>query len=156
MVGEPPSTIGLSKYIKIKSLSPLPFPEKTGSLFAIFGLFLPGNRVGSKIKVLESKCKFVKKCLFKHFPVLQLYKGHFRNILTGFLSLAAYPMQNLMLNRLTPISNPKNEKAKSSYILFLLTFFILRPLQLTKDFSYFPDHFGQLTGFFQVSLKQKH
>ena len=112
---EKPSAIRLSKYVKIKALSPLPFPEKSTITFAIFGLFLPGNRVESKIKGLESKCKFVKTCWFQHFPVLQLYKGHFRKILTGFSNLVAFLMQYLMLNRLTPISNPKNEKAKSSY-----------------------------------------
>ena len=49
------SAIWLSKYVKIKTLSPLPFPEKTRLLFAIFRLFLPGNRVGSQMKGLESK-----------------------------------------------------------------------------------------------------
>ena len=123
-----PSAIGLSKYVKVKALSPLLFLEKTRSLFAIFGLFLPGNRVESKIKGIESKCRFVKTCWFQHFPVLQLCKGHFRKNLSGFSSLAAYLMQNLMLNRLTPISNPKHEKAKSSYVLSLLSSFILRPI----------------------------
>ena len=123
-----PSAIGLSKYVKVKALSPLLFLEKTRPLFAIFGLFLPGNRVESKIKGIESKCRFVKTCWFQHFPVLQLCKGHFRKILSGFSSLAAYLMQNLMLNRLTPISNPKHEKAKSSYVLSLLSSFILRPI----------------------------
>ena len=33
-----------------KALSPLPFLRKTPLLFEIFGLFLPGNRVGSQIK----------------------------------------------------------------------------------------------------------
>ena len=49
------SVIGLSKYVKIKALSHLPFPEKTRPLFAISGLFLSGNKVESKIKGLESK-----------------------------------------------------------------------------------------------------
>ena len=31
------------------------FPEKTQLLFAIVGLFLPGNRVGLQLKGLESK-----------------------------------------------------------------------------------------------------
>ena len=31
-------------------------------------------------------------------------------------------------NRLVPISNSKNERAKSSYALFFLPFFILRPI----------------------------
>ena len=71
--------------------------------------------------------KFVKTCWFQHFPVLQVYRGHLRKIFTGFSSLAADLIKNLMLNRLAPISNPKNEKAKSSYELFLLPFFVLRP-----------------------------
>ena len=47
------SAIGLSKYVKIKALSPLLFSGKTRLLFAILGLFLPGNRVGSQIKWVE-------------------------------------------------------------------------------------------------------
>ena len=60
------------------------------------------------------------------------YKGHFRKILTGFWNLAAflgttttfcmyeadYLKQNIMLNQLAPTSNPKNEKAESSFALF--------------------------------------
>ena len=42
-------------HVKIEALSPLPFPGKIRLLFAIFGLFLPGNRVGSPVKGLESK-----------------------------------------------------------------------------------------------------
>ena len=34
-----------------------------------------------------------------------------------------YLMQNLMLNRIKSILNPKNEKAKSSYALFLISLF---------------------------------
>ena len=49
------SAIGSSKYVKIKALSPLPFPGKTRLLFAIFGLYLPGNWVESQIKGLELK-----------------------------------------------------------------------------------------------------
>ena len=49
------SAIGPSKYVKIKALSPLPFSGKTQLLFAISGLFLPGNRVESQIKGLELK-----------------------------------------------------------------------------------------------------
>ena len=46
----------LSKYVKIKALSPLPFLGKTRLLFITFELFfLPGNRIGSQIKGLESK-----------------------------------------------------------------------------------------------------
>ena len=39
----------------MKALSPLPFPGGTRLRFAIFGLFLPGNMVGSQIKKLKSK-----------------------------------------------------------------------------------------------------
>ena len=49
------SAIGLWKYVKIKVLSPLPIPGKTRLLYAIFGGFLPENRVRSQIKGLESK-----------------------------------------------------------------------------------------------------
>ena len=38
---------GLSKYVKIKALSPLPFPGKVRLLLSTFGLFLPGNRARS-------------------------------------------------------------------------------------------------------------
>ena len=99
--------------------------------------------------------KFVKICWFQHFPVLQVCRGHLRKILTAFSSLAADLIKNLMLNRLAPISNPKNEKAKSLYELFLLPFFVLRPTYLNKGSSFFPDSFGQLRNFFQVGLKQK-
>ena len=100
---------------------------------------MPGNRVGSRIKGLESK--FVKILyIYKNILVPTSssfaaidYKGHFRKVLTRFSSLSAflgttptflkknetgYLKQNLMLNQLSPISNPKNEKAKSPYPLF--------------------------------------
>ena len=87
--GERTSAIGLSKYVKIKALSPFIFSGKARLLFC--------------------------------------------NIWTGFSNLAAflgttpiflekneldYLMKILMLNRLAAISNPKNEKAKTSYALF--------------------------------------
>ena len=50
-------------------------------------------------------------------------------------------MQNLILNRSAPISNPKNKKRKSSYALLELPFFILRPIQLNKGFSLFSGPF---------------
>ena len=53
--GRKTSSIKLSKYVKIKALFPLPFPGTTRLIFAIFVLFLPRNRVESKIKGLESK-----------------------------------------------------------------------------------------------------
>ena len=50
------SAIMLSKYVEIKALSPLPFLGKTRLLFTTFELlFLPGNRIASQIKGLESK-----------------------------------------------------------------------------------------------------
>ena len=78
------STIELSKYLKMKSLSSLTFPGKIRLLFAIFAIFLPGNRAGSQVKGVESKFDkyyfihtilgqiFVKKFWFKYFPVLRL------------------------------------------------------------------------------------
>ena len=47
-------TIGLSKYVKIKFISSLSFLGKI-QCFALFGLFLLGNRVGSHIQGVESK-----------------------------------------------------------------------------------------------------
>ena len=41
--------------VKVKVLSPFPFPGKTRLLFAMFGLLLPGNRVRLQVKGLESK-----------------------------------------------------------------------------------------------------
>ena len=49
------SAIELSKYVRIKSLFHLPFPGKIRLLFAIFGVTLPGNTVGSQFKGVESK-----------------------------------------------------------------------------------------------------
>ena len=83
------SAIGLSKYVKIKALSPFIFSGKARLLFC--------------------------------------------NIWTGFSNLAAflgttpiflekneldYLMKISMINRLATISNPKSEKAKTSYALF--------------------------------------
>ena len=112
------SAIGLSKYVKSKALSPLPFPGKTQLSFAIFGLFL------EFLQILTKFSEFVKTIWFHNFPVLQLYhKGHFRKNFTGFSSLAAFLgttptfLKKLVRYRFAPISNPKNEKAKSSYAL---------------------------------------
>ena len=49
------SVFELSKYPKMKNLSLFPFPGKIRSLFAIFGIFLPGNREESQVKGVESK-----------------------------------------------------------------------------------------------------
>ena len=58
-------------------------------------------------------------------------------------------LQNLMLNRLAPISNLKNEKAIGSYTLFYMPFFI-------QGFSSFLDDLEQLENFSQVGLKQNN
>ena len=49
------SAIGLSKNVKIKVLYPLPFSGKIWLFFALFRLFLAGNRVRSHVKISESK-----------------------------------------------------------------------------------------------------
>ena len=40
------SAIELSKYVRMKSLSPLPFPGRMWLLFTIFGIIITGNTVG--------------------------------------------------------------------------------------------------------------
>ena len=65
--GRKTSTVGLSKYVKMKALSPLSFPGKIRLLFPIFRLFLPGNRAGSEVKGLESK--FDKTYFIHAIPV---------------------------------------------------------------------------------------
>ena len=136
----------------------------------------------SQVKGLESKIDktyfihtipgqfHVKQNWFQHFPVLglQISKDTSQKKLTRIFKFGCFSwyhayifeenelntlMQNLMLNRLTPIPNPKNEKVKSSYVLFHLLFFILRPISLNKGFSPFRGHFGQLGNFFQFDLK---
>ena len=73
-----------------------------------------------------------KKILFPTFSGFAAidHKGHFTKILTGIFKFGCFSwyhayifekneldflMQNLMLDRLAPISNPKNEKGKSLY-----------------------------------------
>ena len=70
------SAIGLFKCQNQGSIF-FPFPGKTRLLFAIFGLFLPGNRVGSQIKELESKfakvlqiCKNILVPTFSSFAAI--------------------------------------------------------------------------------------
>ena len=75
------SDLGLSKYAKIKALSPFPFWSKIRLLYALFGLFLEGSRAGRKIRESESNFDIsffthaipgklpVKKFWFQHFPV---------------------------------------------------------------------------------------
>ena len=47
-------------------------------------------------------------------------------------------MQDLMLNQLAPISNPKNKKVKTLYAFFEWPFFIFRTNEFNKGFSFFP------------------
>ena len=63
-------------------------------------------------------------------------------------------IQNLMLNRLALISNPKmkNQKARVPFLIAVFCF----EINLIKGFSFFADNVGQSVNFFQVSLKQKH
>ena len=106
----------------MKALSPLPLPGKTLLLFGIFGLFLPRNGKGSQIKELESKfdkilqiSKNILVPTFSGFAAID-HKGHFRKFFNWILKFGyelGYRMQKLMLNRLTPISNPKNQKPKA-------------------------------------------
>ena len=87
------SAIELSKYIKRKSLFHLPFPGKILLLFAIFGVTLSENTVGSQVKGVESKFdKYyfihtvpgqlpVKKLVQIFFNFAARYnKGHFRKL----------------------------------------------------------------------------
>ena len=53
----------------MKYLSLLPFPGKMRLVFAIFGIFLPGNRAGSQVKWVESK---FDKYYFIHMMVMFL------------------------------------------------------------------------------------
>ena len=105
----------------------------------------------------------LKKNLVKHQNFSRYYdqccifaavdlKGHFRKILTRIFKFDYFTwyhayileeseldflMLNLMLNRLAPISNLKNENGKSSYALFQLPFFILRWIALNKGLFLF-------------------
>ena len=49
---------------------------------------------------------------FSSFAAIQ---RTFQKNFNWIFKFVAFLMQHLMLNRLTPVSNPKNEKAKSSY-----------------------------------------
>ena len=94
--GEKPQPLGYPNMSKCQGSISFLLPEKTQLLFAIFGLFLPGNRVGSQLKGLESKfykllyiCNKIFVPMFSSFAAIY-HKGHFRKILTGFSSLAAF------------------------------------------------------------------
>ena len=68
---------GLSKYVKVKALSPLPILWKERSLFALFGLFWAGNSAGSQVNwsELEFNISYPPTLFlvnFQHFPVLRL------------------------------------------------------------------------------------
>ena len=75
------SDLGLSKYAKIKALSPFTFWGKIRLLYALFGLFLEGSRTGRQIRESESNFDIsffthailgilpVKQFCFQHFPV---------------------------------------------------------------------------------------
>ena len=74
---------------KSRALSPLPFAGKHDYYLQYLG-FLPGNKLGSQIKGLESK--FDKNILvptFSSFAAID-NEGHFRKKLTRFSSLAAF------------------------------------------------------------------
>ena len=74
--------IGLSKYRKIKALSPLNFQEKYDYILLYFGYFLPKRGAWSHVEGSESKfdlpyCSLpghvsMQKVLCQHFPVLRL------------------------------------------------------------------------------------
>ena len=101
------SAIGL--YIKIKALFPLPFPRKTRLLFALFGYFWQEIMRGHKSKGKNQNVTYPispRRFLVKFLNISE--KKNELNLL----------MLNLMLKRLTPILNPKNEKLNSSYALF--------------------------------------
>ena len=79
-----PSAIGLSKYVRINTLSPLLFPGIIRLLFELFNIFLARNKVGSHVKESESKFDIsyfihtipgqlpVKNFFFQHSPVLRV------------------------------------------------------------------------------------
>ena len=102
-----------SKYRKIKALSPLAFPRKIRLLFALFWLFLTGNRPRSKVKGSKSKFEIayisntvpghlsVKKVWFQHFPVLRLRvpKGRFcKNFNLFFQVWLLFPVFLIKIN----------------------------------------------------------
>ena len=83
------------------------------------------------------------------------HKWHFRKTLTQIFKFGCFGsslvprlylfkkneldflMQNLMLNRLASISNPKKEKEKSWYAIFYLLLFTLSLVSLNKGFFLF-------------------
>ena len=98
------------------------------------------QRIGIKIwQILFHSTLFLVNALLKKKLITTFssfaatdHKGHFRKVLTRILKFGCFScyhayifennklnflMQNLMLNRLAPISSPKNEKAKSLFAL---------------------------------------
>ena len=89
----------------MKSLSILAFPGKIRLLFAIFGIFLAGNKAGPQVKGVESKFEKyyfiymilgqlpVKKFWFKYFSVLglQITKNILEKFYPGFSNLVGFP-----------------------------------------------------------------
>ena len=132
------SAIGLSKYVKIKALSPLSFPGKIRLLFALFGLFFARKRARPQVGGSESKCdiSYFTHTIPCQFPVKKVGSNTFQ--LCGYRSQKIFKfgcfsryhayifeksgsdilMQNLMLNRLAPISNPKMKNQKASVLLY--------------------------------------
>ena len=117
-----------------------PFREKYDYFLQYLGYFFTANREGSQVKELESKFGksyfihtnqlTVKKILIPTFSSFGAtdHKGHFKKMLTRIFKFGCFSwyhayifeknkldflMQNLMVNLLAPISNPKNEKGKA-------------------------------------------
>ena len=61
-------------------------------------------------------------------------------------------MQNSILNRLAPISNPINEKRKNLVCPFLIALF-LRPISLNKDVFLFSELFWIVGKFLPIQSK---
>ena len=90
------------------------------------------------------------------------HKGHFRKKLTRIFKFSCFSfvntpiflkkkqlnflMKNLMLNRLAPISNPKERACAPLY----------SETNLIKVLSSFPDHFVPVENFFKTGLKQNN
>ena len=115
-----------------------PLNEKQDYFWLFLQIFVCKNWGWSKVKGLESKSNIacagiknpgllnVQKILSHHFPIFWLLVPNdvSEKFQPGFSSLAAFPgitptfvknklhwiRQNLMLNQLAPIQNPKNEK----------------------------------------------
>ena len=82
--------------------------HNTRLVFAIFRMFLPGNRVGSQVRGVKWKFdKYyfihtinghlpVQKIWFKYFPVFAAinHKGHFRKVLTGIFKFGWFSWYN--------------------------------------------------------------